>query len=321
MSADPTGYFFAALFSLVFVLAYYGIFRLLGLRAGIIEMAIGASAVSIAAIFLEQYIFTMYGTFIGLLVAAPVIEEMLKFAGTSRKRNTSAGVGVGLGFALVENILYFNLFLSGYSITGLLSVSFISSQIFLFIIMRGAFDPLLHSTLTGLSSMSWKRGHRFWLPVAIGFHIAYNFVAIIGQSEILFLLVADIAIIGPAVYLFIKKSGRKEEKVQVTTDKGGEPSSTAPEPEKIGTTVDLGSMELDGLVDYLRKRSAEVEFRDLAREVKISVGGYEKTRWVRRSLLISGMRRATYMEIGPYGAFLIAGLAALGGIAVWVLFL
>ena len=146
MLSDLPGYFIPALFSVFFILVYIRIFRLIGKQPRFVEIAIGLSLVSAAAIILESYLFTALGTLLGLLIIAPVLEEILKFSATFRKRDARAGIGVGLGFALTENALYFHSFLSGYSMSSILSLSFFSSQIFLFIAMRGSFDPLLHST-------------------------------------------------------------------------------------------------------------------------------------------------------------------------------
>jgi hypothetical protein len=48
---------------------------------------------------------------------------------------------------------------------------------------------------------------------------------------------------------------------------------------------------------------------------------YERTQWIRRSMVLSNGRKVTYTEMGPFGVILVAGLAVLAGVAIWVLFL
>ena len=317
--SDLPGYFIPALFSVFFILVYIGIFRLIGKQPRFVEIAIGLSLVSAAAIILESYLFTALGTLLGLLVVAPVLEEILKFSATFRKRDARSGIGVGLGFALTENVLYFHSFISGVQISSILSVSFISSQIFIFILMRGAFDPLLHSTMSGLSVRTWQKGRRIWLPVAIGLHAAYNLVAIIGQTDISFLIAADVIILSPALYLLLSKG-----KTNVRTSPSEVSAEQKPQPAKARPPiyVPIEKLGLDNLAAWVRSTSRNSGFKNMARMIGLDVQNrYQRTLWIRRSVLQSGTRKTTYTEIGIYGAFLIAALAALGGIVVWVLFL
>lgn len=313
------GYFLPALFSLFFILIYLGIFRLGKMRPRFIEVMIGAVPVSFAAIILEPYFFNYLGMLLGLLIIAPVLEEILKFIGTTRKRDASSGLGVGLGFAMVENLLYFHFFLSGYSMSSILSLSFFSSQIFLFIAMRGSFDPLLHSTLSGLSVQTWRKGSRIWLPVAIVLHAVYNLVAIVGQTDISFLIAADAIILSPALYLLLRKG-----KTNVPSSPSEAPAEPKPQPTKARHPiyVHIEKLGLDNIAAWVRSTSRNSGFENTARMIGLDVQDrYQRTSWIRRSVLQSGTRKTTYTEMGIYGAFLIAGLAALGGIVVWVLFL
>ena len=317
--SDLPDYFIPALFSVFFILVYIGIFRLIGRQPRLIEIMIGLSLVSAAAVILESYLFTALGTLLGLLVVAPVLEEILKFSATFRKRDAGAGIGVGLGFALTENVLYFHSFISGIQLSSILSISFISSQIFIFILMRGAFDPLLHSTLSGLSVRTWQKGKRFWLPVAIGLHATYNLAAIIGQTDISFLIAADVIILSPALYLLLRKG-----KTNVQT--ASPEVSAEPKPQHTKARhpiyVPIEKLGLDNLAAWVRSTSRNSGFENMARMIGLDIQNrYQRTSWIRRSVLQSGTRKTTYTEIGIYGAFLIAGLTALGGIVVWVLFL
>ena len=281
-----------------------------------VEMLIGAVPVSIAAIIFESYLFNHLGTIIGLLVIAPILEEVLKFAGTARKRDVGSGLGVGLGFAFTENLLYFHSFLSGYSISSIVSVSFISSQIFLFIVMRGAFDPLLHSTLSGLSWRSWMKDKRFWLPIAIGFHVAYNFVAIIGMTSIPFLVAADIAILGPALFLLLRKARTNIQTVspEIPTEPKPAPARKLPQKEKKFSDVTAFAF-------WLRENGKKYDLAEILDLSDSSDGIAYESKWLHRNILIDHGFKYSNTEIGPFGILLVAGLAALGGIAVWVLFL
>ncbi len=320
-------YILPALFSSIFILIYFGIYRAIKISPRLLEIVIGMTAVSMGAIIIEPYAFDFVGEILGLIIAAPIIEESLKFIGTARKKDVQSGLAIGLGFALTENMLYFHAFLSGYFTSEGFSL-LISTQAFIFIIIRGIFDPLLHSSLTGLSVRTWQKGKRFWLPVAIAFHAAYNFIAILGMTDISFLVIMDIAVLAPAVFLLLRKERKHEEREEkeISKEETKENNMSEPQPEqapppKIEVTTDLGSMELDQLIDYLRKTSSESGFEEIIKEAKIDTGGYEETLWIRNATLISGARKTTYTEIGPFGAFVIGGLAAISFVIVWVLFL
>ncbi|MCW6159217.1 MAG: PrsW family intramembrane metalloprotease [Thermoplasmatales archaeon] len=319
MSADWMAYVLPSLFSFSFVLVYVRIFRLIKKAPRTIEMLTGSIPISITAVILESYLFNYLGTLLGLLVAAPVLEEALKFAGTARKRDVSSGLGVGLGFAFTENLLYFHAFLSGYSISSIVSVSFISSQVFLFVAMRGSFDPLLHATLTGLSVRTWQKDKRFWLPIAIGFHVAYNFVAVLGMTNIPFLVAADVAVLGPALFLLLRKARTSIQTVspKITTESKQRTDKVKPQ-----VQVDVRKLGIDNLAAWVRASSRAIGFQGITKAIGLELSDrYERTMWIRRSLTVSNGRKITYTEIGPYGALLVTALAALGGIAVWVLFL
>lgn len=97
-----------------------------------------------------------------LLLAAPVIEEILKFL-ANRSRNMKGGIASGLGFSILENSTYF--------------ISLAGSPLFLItVIIRSLSDVMLHSFNSGLSSFSYqKRGKlRFGLPLAMLIHAAFN---------------------------------------------------------------------------------------------------------------------------------------------------
>jgi hypothetical protein len=285
---------------------------------------LGAVPVSIAAIIFESYLFNYLGTALGLLVVAPVLEEVLKFGGTARKRDLGAGLGAGLGFAMTENMLYFHSFLSGYLSSSIISASFIFSQIFLFILMRGAFDPLLHSTLAGLSIRSWNKGSRLWILASICFHATYNLAAIIGMTDIPFLAIADIAILGPALLLLLRKKMARAETQIVTPQPSQVQKSMEPENEVNGKRiqVNIEKLGIDNFASWVRSTSRSRGFEGMAKIIGLdTTKRYERTQWIRRSMVLSDGRKATYTEMGPFGVILVAGLAVLAGVAIWVLFL
>ena len=310
------GYALPLSLSAAFVAAYIGIFRLLKIKPRMIELLVGAVPVSIAAVIAETYLFNYTGTLIGLIIAAPILEEALKFVGTVRKRDTGSGLGVGLGFALVENLLYFNLFLSGHSVTSFISVSFLSSQIVLFVIMRGTFDPLLHSTLAGLSTRTWQKGKRFWLPIAMGFHAAYNFIAVIGQTDLLFLFILDLAVVGPSAFLLLKSG-----KSMVLEPPGAAPPESKPAPTRKLPKKEKKFSDIAAFVFWLRENGKEYSLEEIMDLSDSDDGVVYEPNWFHQNTLINHGLKYSKREIGPYGALLIAGLAALGGIVVWVLFL
>ena len=120
---------------------------------------LGAVPVSILAFYLELRLIFI-PPFWFLVLAAPAVEEILKFSATFRKRDQKSGMGAGLGFALVENALYFSIFpAEGVSILLLLAVRLFQ-------------DPLMHMTASRISVKAWKRP--LFLPAAILFHGFYN---------------------------------------------------------------------------------------------------------------------------------------------------
>ena len=318
-----TAYLFPVLFSGFFVLVMSLVFRAVKIGPRLIEFVIGATVISAAAIFLETYLFSVVGTLLGVLIIAPILEESLKFLGTARKRDRRSGIGIGLGFAFVENMLYFHAFLTGYSVTSIISYSFIASQIFLFITMRGIFDPMLHSSLAGISSVSWQRGRRHWLFVAISLHVAYNFVAVLGQTNVQFLAIFDSVVVGAALFLLFRKSAIKGiAQKAIEPEVGHAVETKAPivtEPVKIIT--DISNMSLEDQIEYYRKTSKVKGFTGIAQELELDTHGYTKSKWIRRAILVQSKARSSFTEICIYGMLLIAAMVGLGGIAVWVLFL
>ncbi|MEM3845197.1 MAG: hypothetical protein QXU98_05795 [Candidatus Parvarchaeota archaeon] len=137
------------------------------LKPSIISIIIGGSAVAAAAVLTETYVLNNTSDLFLLLIAAPVIEEVLKLLGTSYGKSIRNAIGVGFGFAVIENAVYLSVVFSSYSITLAL----------VYMLARGMGDPLLHASSTSISVKSWE-GSKSALPKAIGLHFIYNLWAV-----------------------------------------------------------------------------------------------------------------------------------------------
>jgi RsiW-degrading membrane proteinase PrsW (M82 family) len=140
-------------------------------RPRVISVIIGGSIVAFAAIMAENYVLDWTSDLFLLLIAAPVIEEILKLLATIHGKEVRNAIGVGMGFAIVENAFYLAAVLSLYSLNAAIP----------FIVARAIGDPLLHSSAASISVRSWK-GSRSALPKAIGLHVLYNLWAVIITS-------------------------------------------------------------------------------------------------------------------------------------------
>lgn len=137
------------------------------LKPRIPALLLGAIVVSSAAIVIETWVLNFVSGTLLLLIYAPIIEELLKFAATRYKRDLRSALGVGSGFAIAENALYFVTLASIYSLPVALP----------FILARAVGDPLLHSASTSISVKTW-RGKKLAIPEAIGLHFLYNLFAV-----------------------------------------------------------------------------------------------------------------------------------------------
>ena len=137
------------------------------LKPRIISLLLGALVVATAAVIIEVELLGFVSTSLMLLLCAPVVEEFLKFAATRYKRDLGSAIGVGSGFAIVENAFYFVTLTSLYSVTIALP----------FILARAVGDPLLHSASTSISVRAWH-GKKLAIPAAIGLHFLYNLFAV-----------------------------------------------------------------------------------------------------------------------------------------------
>ena len=156
--------YFTELLLLSFLLSSF----MLLFRPKIVSLIIGGSIVAFVAIISENFILDFTSEVFLLLIAAPVIEEISKLLATVYGKHIRNAIGVGLGFAVVENALYLAVVLSSYS----------ANVAIPFIMARAIGDPLLHSTSASVSVRSWS-GSKSALPKAIGLHFLYNLWAVV----------------------------------------------------------------------------------------------------------------------------------------------
>ena len=135
-------------------------------RFNIIQLLLGVVALFLAYVIelVEELILGAGSLLLMLVILAPVIEELSKFLMTKYGKNLKAGVGVGMGFAIIENAMYYTS----------LSTSVGLMTLFMF---RELQDPILHTTTTSVSTRTWKKGTP-WFLVAILMHSFYNYLAI-----------------------------------------------------------------------------------------------------------------------------------------------
>ena len=166
-------------------------------RATMRQFAYGmiAGPAALLVSLLMEYLMLSYFTLLFIvLVLAPVIEESAKFVLTLRG-SAKRGMMVGMGFAWIENVMYFLSFSAAFALV---------------FVLREFSDPILHGTTTAIASDSWRtRGARRIIPIgiAIALHVAWNTFSIITLSYPYLVFAITIAY-GAALYFIIKK-GKK----------------------------------------------------------------------------------------------------------------
>lgn len=339
------------------VAAYWLFYKRLGQRPRLLSALLGAVPVSIAAIFLELAAFSYIDVFMGLIVASPLIEEVLKFAAARHGRDTAAGLGVGLGFALAENALYFGAFLqSHYSILYLLG----------FILMRGATDPVLHSFTASTSVGTWQTGKIRFLVLAVLLHSLYNLMAFAGGSNLSVLLpgtgvAALLMLVGsvmsmrpgrsrggqgtpPAEYTTYVDGSRWCSKcgtaigayVNIAAHEHSEPhmsasrppyamaadpekaDEAAPVPPARDTQAALPATPLQ-IADWTNLAVETLGFPAVVKALRPEEG-YQRTSWIRRSTYQRDGGTAFYWEVGRKGAAALATTAAVLVFVLWLVF-
>ena len=283
--------------SAAFIALYYAVdLTIFKQKPSLVSLLIGLTAVAAVSYYAETYLYTLsFSLVLSLLFIAPIIEELTKFSATFYGKQIRNSLGVGLGFALSENALYFHTFFSIYSLL---------MMIISYIILRGLGDPLLHQFTAGLDSKTWEKGNPAWIGIAMATHISYNLAAIIMASldtmyiypimagEIIALLV------GMKFLTRIKEEEKevmheikKEEKVEVKKD------------------MELDYSSLDAFVKSVKEFIDEEGFNALVEKLGMETG-YEKTKFLRTAKYESESGSGRYIEIGPIGIAIIAGIIA-----------
>lgn len=217
-------------------------------RMRLSSVLLGVPAIFLALVgeeFLQTYLDPTASFMI--LFIAPVIEESSKFLMTVWKRDFRAGVGVGMGFAILENALYY------------MSYPYLLS---FFLMAREIQDPALHMTTTSISANRGWRKIRY-LGIAMFLHFAYNLVSLSNSPAYIGIVAA--IYIGIMVVQKIrintgnqgnKKNGRnkKRDKKFHKMDKMGRKPD-----EKIGESLES---PLPGYVDLHAASSPEVHYED-----------------------------------------------------------
>ena len=162
--------------------------RLRFIPLGILAIIISALAeLKIEELVNGEYIVLM------VILLAPIVEETTKMFFTWFGKNTKSGMAVGLGFAILENILYYQ------------SYPYMFAKLFM---LREFQDPLLHSTATGISAGAWKKPWKYF--IAIGLHMFYNIMALSNSVVI----ISSVALGYLVILLYIRQKERKKERNQ-----------------------------------------------------------------------------------------------------------
>ena len=284
--------------SVAFIGLYYAVDLLFFMqKPDLISLLIGLGPVAFISYVAETYLYTLsFSLILSLLFIAPMIEELTKFSATIYGKQIRNGLGVGLGFALSENALYFHTFLSMYSI---------SAIIISYIILRGLGDPLLHQFTAGLDSKTWGKGNPAWIGIAMATHIGYNFAAIIMASlaQIFMYPIIAVEIIALFVSMKFLLRIREEKKEEIQEVKEGEKA------EVVKKEMELDYSSLDAFIKSVREFINEEGFNALVEKLGMETG-YEKTKFIRTAKYESENGNGRYIEIGPAGAAVIAGIIA-----------
>ena len=276
--------------SAAFVAMYYAIFAfVLKQKPNLISIIIGASGVAIASYFIETYLYYLFfSIFISLVFIAPVVEELFKFSATIYGKQIRNGLGVGLGFALSENALYFHDFFANFV-----------TLVIIYLIMRGFADPLLHSFTASLDAKTWEKRNPIWLIGSIGTHMGYNFLAVLMATitflpDIYIIVLAEIIMLFAGIFFVTRKKEVLEKEIQEIQVKK--------EPEEM---FKIDNNNLESFVDSIRKIHKKKWFEEIARIFNFEKG-YVKAKFVRTAEFDSDKRSEVYIEIGIYGWIIIA---------------
>jgi len=296
--------------SAAFIALYYAIDSLFfRQKPDLISLLIGLGPVAFISYVAETYLYNLSSSLVlSLLLIAPLIEELTKFSATFYGKQIRNGLGVGLGFALSENALYFHTFFSMYS----LSVITIS-----YIILRGLGDPLLHEFTAGLDSKTWEKGNPAWIGIAIATHTGYNFAAIVMASmasTYMYPIMAAEIIALLAGMKYLTRASVEEKEVKEVNEVKVEVVEETKEEERaeVKKEMELDYSSLDAFIKSVKEFIDEEGFNALVEKLGMEAG-YEKTKFIRTAKYESEDGNGRYIEIGPVGAAVIAVMiAALG---------
>jgi len=300
--------------SAAFVALYYAVdLAIFKQKPSLVSLLIGLTAVATASYYAEIYLYTLSFSLVpSLLLIAPIVEESTKFAATAYGKRIRNGLGVGLGFALTENALYFHTFFSIYS----LSMIIIS-----YIILRGLGDPLLHQFTAGLDSKTWEKGNPTWIGIAIATHIGYNFAAIVMASMAPIYMYPIMA--GEIIALFagmkyLTRVRVEEKEVKEVNEVKVEMAEETKEEEEVDVKkeMELDYSSLDAFIKSVKEFIDEEGFNALVEKLGMETG-YEKTSFIRTAKYESEDGSGRYIEIGPVGAAVIAVMIAALGYLVY----
>ena len=137
---------------------YFTRFRLRSLLLGVVALFI-AYYIELG----EEMVIGVSGEILMIVFLAPVVEEIVKFLMTWYRKDVRAGVGVGLGFAMIENAMYYTY---DSPLVGLGTL----------LMFRELQDPILHSSTVSVSVRSWKGIPYILLSIAM--HSVYNIISL-----------------------------------------------------------------------------------------------------------------------------------------------
>ena len=181
-----------AIISSFSVLTYFWFFQVSWKKA-LYGILIGGPASFLASLVLEEISLTYLSMLIVIIIFAPIIEESMKFVATRYGRNTDAGIGVGMGFALLENALYYSSFFYMFN---------------LIFVLREFSDPILHGTTTSVATFTWKKKY-LSIGAAIGMHMGWNVFAVLTSVD------PFLVIIPSVVFFAVLYAVRNKEKLKI----------------------------------------------------------------------------------------------------------
>ena len=335
--------------SCLFITLYWALFSGAKRRPRLKSLIIGALPVSAAAVIAESMVIPILSVFVFLVIVAPVTEEALKFGGTAYRRDMAAGLGIGLGFALSENALYFSSFVSA---GALVSLSFMVS----FVLLRGLADPALHSFTAALSVGTWRTRKWRWLGCSMLIHGTYNLVAFIGLSSLAVIAPADALIAVALITIFmlwmrsspshirityreLTAEQRKLQAASILLDLGQNTgvkqqnrrfatwqmpwkrrNAENAETPTAAVVAPPQNPSKDDFLAWVGAQSTQHGFTSVVAALQLE-GGYEPTRWVRRSTYVSEGRQSHFLEVGRAGVLAMTGVVLGAALMIWLVFL